>query len=237
MRTHYYPTIFSGPMVLSILSGIKSQTRRIIKPEWLRCLDLEDTDDQIKALSMCPYGKPGDQLWVRETWKIGSFMEGEPVTFQYRADGKEAEENRFARAPENTIKYEDWYERICYQSSDQLLSMGWSKMDRDGCYEWEWGKSPLPWRSPIFMPRWASRITQEIISIKIQRLNEMTDTDAREEGAPASISLGWDGNRVRSYLESFIDIWDKLNADRGYGWIDNPYVWVINFKMVPQEKL
>lgn len=61
------PILFSAPMVRVLLAGRKTQTRRIIKPAWWRCLDSEDADDRAAALAMCPYGQPGDLLFVRET--------------------------------------------------------------------------------------------------------------------------------------------------------------------------
>lgn len=60
--------IFSAPMVRALLAGHKTQTRRVIKPLWSRCLDLGDEDDREQARRDCPHGAPGDRLWVRETW-------------------------------------------------------------------------------------------------------------------------------------------------------------------------
>lgn len=48
---------------------MKERPRRAIKIEWSRCLDLDDDEDRAKALSQCPYGQPGDRLWVREAWR------------------------------------------------------------------------------------------------------------------------------------------------------------------------
>lgn len=64
------PILFSGPMVRAILDGRKTQTRRMIKPDWSRCLDLDDPDDRKAAVERCRHGKLGDRLWVRETFAI-----------------------------------------------------------------------------------------------------------------------------------------------------------------------
>ena len=72
------PILFSGPLVRAILENRKTQTRRVIKPEWYRCLDLEDPQDIAKALGRCPYGHPGDQPWVRETWSVGTIYDALP---------------------------------------------------------------------------------------------------------------------------------------------------------------
>jgi hypothetical protein len=61
------PILFSGPMVRAILDGPKTQTRRVVKPAW-QGLPLDNPDYRSDALARCPYGQPGDRLWVRETW-------------------------------------------------------------------------------------------------------------------------------------------------------------------------
>ena len=85
------PILFSGPMVRAILSGCKRQTRRIIKPQPNGYWDLtqnvvakERYHDrcvpwwQVGGINgpTCPYGKPGDRLWVREAWAVGSIYDG-----------------------------------------------------------------------------------------------------------------------------------------------------------------
>ena len=85
------------------------------------------------------------------------------------------------------------------------------------------------WRSPIFMPRWASRITLEIAHVRMERVQEIRVTDLVNEG-------GWEDDR---YLGSsnrlrypFIDLWNSKNAKRGYPWDSNPWVWVVEFRKV-----
>lgn len=79
--------MFKDEMVRAILAGTKHQTRRVIKPEWYRCLDLDSEEDREKARPWCPYGRPGDALWARECWYANS--PGSAVL--YRADHPEPE--------------------------------------------------------------------------------------------------------------------------------------------------
>ena len=87
------------------------------------------------------------------------------------------------------------------------------------------------WHNKMFMPRWASRITLEITGVWVERVQEITDGMARAEG------VGWVHQDIglrpvyfKDYKTKFIELWDSLNAKRGYGWETNPWVWVISFK-------
>lgn len=206
------PILFSTPMVRAILAGRKTVTRRVIKPQppsigqyrfsnppykafwnhlhkkwWLTPLDVDEFDPSPRELYeyACPYGQPGDRLWVRETWRkldCPQHDEGQPPgtlclcnQVQYRADG-----------------------------------------DSDG-----------KWRPSIFMPRWASRVTLEITGVRIERLQEISEADAIAEGVEARGPNHVVGARYR-----FGQLWNPINAKRGYGWEANPWVWVVEFKRV-----
>jgi hypothetical protein len=82
-------------------------------------------------------------------------------------------------------------------------------------------------RSALFMPFRFSRITSEIIGLRAERLQEITERDAIAEGCPSREETGFDTARYRFHI-----LWDSLNAKRGYGWEKNPWVWVILFKQV-----
>lgn len=156
------PILFSAPMVLAILSGQKAQTRRIVKPQTR--IDPRRIPDGFCSLK-CPYGVPGDRLWVRETW--GTIDDG------LDCDDSSA---------------------ICYRATEtaQWRDRPHAKEKRangmDAAYV-----QPQKWRPSIFMPRWASRITLETTDIGIERLNELTTEDAIKEGCrfagfPASLT-------------------------------------------------
>jgi hypothetical protein len=92
---------------------------------------------------------------------------------------------------------------------------------------WEWGdkRNVL---SSIFMPRWASRITLEVVNIRVERVQDISEEDAWNEGIGGGQLSRFDiGGRVL-----FKSTWDFINSKRGYGWDTNPYVWIVEFKVL-----
>ena len=171
-----YPILFNTEMVRAILAGKKTQTRRVMKPQ----------PDETKArwtgerwefhmgypighdVPKCPYGKPGDKLWVRETWCPNYYSDG----------------------------------RVGYKA--------------------DW-RNPLPevvaetkWKPSIFMPKSAARIWLEIVDVRVERVRSITSTDAIAEG-------------INIDTENFHELWNSINAKRGFGWDVNPWVWVVEF--------
>lgn len=221
------PILFSAPMVLALLSGAKTQTRRLVKSIELRdgikgvrvpggaaCyLDFEIPGlgwrpfggsptipyPPDKVAAACPHGAPGDRLWVRETW----------APF----DG---DLNRNA-APEGV--------GAMYRA------------DRSFMLE------PSQWRPSIHMPRWASRIDLEMTGVRVERLQDISEADARAEGireghhdVPAAM-----GGGVRTWgiggdewwtdpVAAFRALWVDING--AGSWSANPWVWVVSFRRV-----
>lgn len=89
--------------------------------------------------------------------------------------------------------------------------------------EWEFmGK----WKPSIHMPRWASRITLEVTRVRVERLQDISESDAKAEGC----SVSKDSHGEYQARVAFTELWDSINAKRGFGWSVNPWVWVVEFK-------
>lgn len=80
------------------------------------------------------------------------------------------------------------------------------------------------------MPRWASRITLEIVSVRVERLQDITEEDAIYEGMVPTYDH--DSVPEKDATEMFQKLWDSINEKRAFGWDANPWVWVIEFKIV-----
>ena len=229
-----YPLIFSGDMVKATLDGIKTQTRRVIKLKnyhrnvWDYCVPhngdkaellgepylkvpYDAITDNAGTRITCPYGQVGSRLWVRETWRVGAWDENEGfIAVDYRAGD-------YARREWLDPKDADVFEKLWIQSTDDALAAGLVSDKDTGAFQWKDGKSPCRWRPSIHMFRWASRITLEITEVRVERLNQMAESDAHLEGV--------------DNLVTFMLLWDRLNKERGYEWKSNCWVWVITFKL------
>lgn len=101
------------------------------------------------------------------------------------------------------------------------------------------GARAVTWRPSIYMPRWASRIALEVVSVRAERLHAITEDDAHAEGVIAldgsldeaalcvrAKTLGGCAEDARTW---FAELWDRINGDRA-AWASNPWVWVVSFK-------
>lgn len=241
MTTKERPILFSGEMVRAILEGRKTQTRRVLRTQPLdvipyqgelagqRWVGLMQRDPNKGLIFKCKYGQAGDRLWVRESWRIDSWSDDGEVCVQWRADEKVS---KWITAGEDYLVFE----RLWIQSSDDCERSGLEFTD-DGGYSWENGHSPCRWRPSIHMPRWASRITLEIVNVRVERVQDTSERDAIAEGIDEweeMFRCGPDSDPcwTRDARHAYAWLWDSINARRGYGWDVNPWVWVIEFKQV-----
>lgn len=192
------PILFSAPMVRAILDGRKTQTRRVVRGQ---VGALDRGQPTIVGGPACPYGAPGDRLWVRETWAAID-ERGEAVS------------RRTRHVDQNCG------DRLVYRADDRVLTE--------------------QWRSPLFMPRWASRITLEVTTVRVERLQAITEEDACAEGVTQTDGRWWDGaphavkgtpRALPTAREAFADLWDAINGKRA-PWSSNPWVWVVSFRRV-----
>ncbi len=159
--------IFNGEMVRAILDGRKTQTRRIIKlshESGMKNPVVRGKNGEASyvgcrlAAMLCPFGKPGDRIWVRETFQ-GPLV-SEDLFEEYRAYPEKFEKPQYCEyAADGGTKPE-------YCDLDDNLRHGW-----------------LP---SIHMPRWASRILLEITDVRVERLASISQEDAAKEGYPAN---------------------------------------------------
>ncbi|EPN1614149.1 hypothetical protein ACTV1J_000539 [Cronobacter turicensis] len=224
MKEH--PIIFNAEMVRAVLSGNKTQTRRIVNPQpeltkgsgfsWNGALYGAGSDERETnrnfAHVKCPHGKPGDRLWVRETWSDVN-SEGCPAV-AYRADS----DTRLLAEIET------------FRDEDGVLNTADPRLDKYWFAAWSgdlFSGTEGSWRPSIHMPRWASRITLEITGVRVERLASISSDDARAEGYPAARAA--DGGNIDPWLW-FRDLWDGIYPEQSFK--ANPWVWVIEFKRI-----
>ena len=229
--------IFNSEMIRAIIDGRKTQTRRVVnnvipgnclwlkKPTKTRSGTTTHILDAPKY-NLCPLGKIGDRLWVRETYSLLGNEDACPIDWNDNIVNDKTEAARIYRAS-------------CAQKSGDygLWSIpddaDWKPHTKEMKFEGQWTPS-------IHMPRWASRITLEITNVRVERLNNISARDVVAEGL---IQLPASGRYVRfegaqhfglayrDHKEAFADLWDEVSKpDCNYE--SNPWVWVIEFKRV-----
>lgn len=188
------PILFSGPMVVALLQGRKKQTRRAVNPQpefrgsgdsWYWCgggalmragygAKYIHTDQCAMERAMsksCPYGQPGDRLWVKET---------------------------FSPQPHLNAK-------AYFRATDPLVGV-------------------KKWKPSIFMPRNLSRIALEITAIRVERLQDISESDALAEGINMELLKMCHVTPQNAYRK----LWTDINGKGS--WEQNPWVWVIDFQ-------
>jgi hypothetical protein len=183
------PILFSASMVRAILDGSKMQTRRVMKPQppgWMSGIGQKVFD--------CPYGQPGDRLWVRESF-WGCDLPG------------------YSDQP--CVVYDDEWHGKEYRPAE---ARPWAR---------KFGRIPS-----IHMPRDCSRILLEIVSVRVERLQDISEQDAWDEGVQDWMGKAtpWIGVLAPVSVHAYATLWEQING--AGSWNANPWVWVIEFKRV-----
>jgi hypothetical protein len=233
------PILFSAPMVRALIDGSKTQTRRVCKPAESAELDyvvgIQDPrdfgqrplevlgsgwfGDEEGDVQFCsPYGHPDDRLWVRETF----FAFGRWET-RY-SEKKQRDEWHFI---DMTLACDRAYQYAA-DNPDVPLAKGR-------------GVTPGWWTRPaIFMPRHACRTVLEIVSVRVERLQDISEADCWAEGIDACDGLLDDmkifeaakrmGRTFEDAAPTYAALWESING--AGSWDANPWVWVIEFRRV-----
>ncbi|CRY10853.1 ASCH domain-containing protein [Yersinia enterocolitica] len=211
------PILFNAEMVNAILSGRKTQTRRIISEKTLHLFDVAasagechplelcDQRSQSYYLEFCPLGKPGDQLWVREAYRMAKSLDAHSPNVV-----AELSLNAGYKNPWAPIQLE----------ADGTRIGKWTGFDTPPVVT-EAGKL----RPSLHMPRWASRINLLITGVRVERLNTISTGDAMAEGYPAEREAT--GGPLDAWLW-FRELWDGIYP--GNTFEVNPWCWVIEFE-------
>lgn len=230
-------------MVCACLDDTKNQTRRVCKQATGLSLSVSmddeapgtaelswlwgdgpgyDVHETIKRVS-CPYGQPGDRLWVRETF----FAWGR---WETRFSAKKGRD--------------EWHfidmTKECGQSylyAADGVSNTKAFIKRRG------GVEPMYWKRPaIFMPRAACRITLEVTGARIERLQEISDADCIAEGCTQNHNGYFRGGphavsglkQMATAKQAYRDLWGSINGPES--WAANPWVWVVAFSRIESLK-
>jgi hypothetical protein len=184
------PVLFSGEMVKAILDGRKTQTRRIMKPQ-------------------------PDFSQVRFNGRKWEMYLGYPVGHgEPKCPYGERGDVLWVRETWKTEELPSGLDGIRYRADDSFRPI---ENTADAADKWvQANHGGNGWRSPRFMPRWASRINLIIKDIRFEPLQSITEADVIAEGVAC--------------VADFSRLWDGINAKRGYPWESNPFVWVIEFE-------
>lgn len=226
------PILMSAPMVRSLLAGTKTQTRRVCKsqpyangfhfdghdfqchndylPPSAMLMDCRrggidyTTSDHEGWAAECPYGQPGDRLWVREAFQADPPIDSTWASTAWHGCPEHAQLSEIPeryRLPKHCIYRADWT-----------------------------GGELARWRPSIHMPRWASRITLEITEVRVQRLQEISEADAQAEGCSLECMTptGNDSGSAIHGPGGYRALWESINGPGS--WDANPWVWAISFK-------
>lgn len=218
------PILFSAPMVTALLAGRKTQTRRLAKAAVDRNFGCAMAPCEIAAevnnrdFTNCPYGAPGDLLWVRETWQE-FFADEVPV---WRRDAPAGRMGIPAQPDRKSV--------VAYRADGEISPHP------------EYGHAV--WRPSIHMPRWASRLTLRITDVRVERVQDISERDAIEEGVWGTFIE--DGRYWRNYSlsdedaacspmlnfpsESYRTLWESING--AGSWDANPWVWALTFEVL-----
>ena len=224
------PIIFSGPMVRAILEGRKTQTRRVVKPQ------RKNMVYDLSGAWVDPGGTiwgPGPYLKVPVRHVDDTFDDGiiDRVFCPYGPVGTRLWVRETWAVP---VEYDDTAPRDIPQDVPvQYAVESMALNGREGAIR---SDCRGRWRPSIHMPRWASRILLEVEDVRLERVQDISDLDALAEGIQVIGRTEVNDLSRGKFRHAFRALWDSINAKRGHGWDKNPWVWVVQFRVVNAQE-
>lgn len=233
-----WPTLFSSAMVRALLDGTKSMTRRAVAPS----NSLVNGDSPLKRSNgLC--GWPDldfSKAWVDK----GPSPAGNPGPYLKVPGGDDSVHRVYPRwqVGDRLWVRETWRtymdgagcRGVLFRADDAFVPIANTKFAAnrwaDTCDN---GKHGFKWRPSIFLPRWASRITFEVTSVRVERVQEISEEDAKAEGVQAAPFCKAGRANGLEHVDAFECLWKGINGKReGCSWDANPWVHIIAFKRV-----
>ena len=206
------PFLFKAQRVKAILAGHQTQMRMIVKP-------------QPEEASYDPSMRDGVWEWCAD------MDEDEVPNSVGRIPPHGQPGDRLWVRETTCIAPKDWGPRDDSCIPDDEHCLRHVSYKADGHSEEAMRDYGLKWTPSIHVPRWASRITLEITDVRVHRIQDISSMDARAEGHPTK---PWNEHAKIVHDDAardwFMDLWDSINAKRGYSWDSNPWVWCYTFK-------
>jgi len=228
------PIIFSTLMVQAILAGRKTQTRRVCKAienyDFGWGLDREPYISDYKIFAKVAPRK-WDNVTLKNVWLYDlqtavdesktcilkpPYQPGDILWV--RETWAEAREKYYYKADKKCIGFDDY---DCLPRNVEY---------HETCDICEYSDGYIKWRSPMFMPREAARLFLKVTSVKVERLQDITEEDAKAEGV-----ICGQGQKRWTARSAFMDLWDRING-KNNPWESNPWVWVIEFERINKEE-
>lgn len=225
-----HPILFSAPMVRAILSGAKTQTRRVVTAR----NSLVNGSPPLGAWPTLDFSK----AWVDR----GPSPAGNPGPY-LKAPGYDDSAHRvYSRVQAGDVLWVRETHRVNVGGAVDYhadLSKDDQDQERELARLGQQHASELRWKPSIHMPRWACRLELEVTDVRVERLQDISEEDAKAEGvrllecvSPGDCNSNhcprhWPANR---YTHGFELLWDSIYASSGIGWQANPWVWAISFR-------
>jgi hypothetical protein len=269
------PILFSTDMVQAIMDCSKTQTRRLVKnfeineniqgnynfvsasgkySAGINCTTEDLNTSFMGIVEYSPYGKKGDLLWVREAWRpIGWDGERFGVKVEFK-DGATICEHLFDN-PDKDLDFEMKCSDIMH---DKDVDYDTETPNGSEAWSGELIRKHMPWKPSIHMPKAAARIWLLVEDVQVQRLQDISEEDAKSEGVQSCVAtkelFGARAQGLRLYRNydrsdhslkdhpcngfdtakvSFETLWESINGKDS--WNENPWVWVVKFKVLSTD--